>query len=254
MRSRVISSLHVRTGSFFKEKEKDLTFGIVFMQDPIFDNPEDTSPGLNATIVDNALSKHHNSLNAIGSAAYVERTRAQQLLNIQHVLNLALSHNLHADFHLDYDLAPLPADPASGSPSAPLIYALLDQLHALDWTARAPGRTVTIGHATRLTRFAPAQLADLRARVGALPVYFVGLPLSDMYMMGRGARVRGTLDVCALGREYGLNVAMGVNNVVNAFTPQGVPDPLVLVPFGVAVYQDATSDGLRRLVVCNINV
>jgi len=91
-------------------------------------------------------------------------------------------------------------------------------------------------------------------------VHFVALPQSDLYMMGRpepnadgeldvgtGASPRGTLNVPQLIR-LGFNAAIAVNNVGNAFTPQGAPDPLALCPLGVAVYQDGTVDGCRILL------
>ncbi|KAL5501671.1 hypothetical protein ACEPAH_8931 [Sanghuangporus vaninii] len=220
----------------------------LFMQDPIFDNDTDDTPGSNAFLASQAAERYTSSLGAIGSAPYVERTRKQQRANIRFVLDLAVKYNLHADFHIDYDLSPLPADP--NSDTAPLIYYLLDVLHEIRWTERMPGRTIVLGHATRLTLFSPAQLSDLRERISSLPVYFVGLPQSDVYMMGRASEQqrRGTLNVCKLGREYDLRVAMSVNNVGNAFTPQGTPDPMGLCPLGVAVYQDGTLDGCGRLL------
>ncbi|KAL5519955.1 hypothetical protein ACEPAG_1615 [Sanghuangporus baumii] len=219
----------------------------LFMQDPIFDNDTDDTPGTNVLLASQAAERYASSLGSIGSAPYVERTREQQRANIRFVLDLAMKYNLHADFHIDYDLSPLPADP--NSDKAPLIYYLLDVLHEIRWTERMPGRTIVLGHATRLTLFSSAELSDLRSRIGSLPVYFVGLPQSDVYMMGRDSgQRRGTLNVCKLGREYDLPVAMSVNNVGNAFTPQGTPDPLGLCPIGVAVYQDGTLDGCRRLL------
>ncbi|KAI5119204.1 hypothetical protein M0805_004459 [Coniferiporia weirii] len=235
-------------------KLKDAWSGIcdihiaMFMQDPIFDGPEELLPGTNASVFTEALQRVPLPT-AVGSAPYVERTRAQQLANICFILTLAIQHDLHADFHLDYDLTPLPE--SADSDSAPLIYYLLAQLHELRWAERMPGRTVVVGHATRLTLFSAAQLRDLRARIGDLPVFFVGLPQSDVYMMGRGCAAlppRGTLDVRRLRAEYGLRVAMAVNNVGNAFTPQGAPDPLGLCMLGVALYQDGTATGCRHLV------
>ena len=86
---------------------------------------------------------------------------------------------------------------------------------------------------------------------GELPVTLVGLPQSDMYMMGRQVRSppRGTLNVCRLATEHGIEVAMGVNNVQNAFTPQGSVDPLGLCPLGVALFQGATDGDCVRLLV-----
>jgi len=104
------------------------------------------------------------------------------------------------------------------------------------------GKWITIGHATRLSLFSDAELRALKEEVKDLPITFVGLPQSDMYMMGRGdpASPRGTLRVTDLVKKHGLDVAMSVNNIGNAFTPQGSLDPLSLCTLGVAVYQAGT--------------
>ena len=74
-------------------------------------------------------------------------------------------------------------------------------------------------------------------------------------MMGRGlpGQPRATLNVPQLAKKYGVGVAMAVNNVENAFTPQGVIDPLALCPLGVAVFQDGTERGCCTLVVGHVS-
>lgn len=159
------------------------------------------------------------------------------------MLALAHAHALHADFHLDYTLD-------VGVP--PLVWALLAELRArVARGAWAPGRRVCVGHATRLTLFGPAEWARLRDELAGLPVTLVGLPQSDVYMMGRGLEPppRGTLDAVRLQREHGIEVAMAVNNVQNAFTPQGAPDPLALCPLGVALFQAAAPRDCATLLV-----
>ncbi|EJC97920.1 Metallo-dependent hydrolase [Fomitiporia mediterranea MF3/22] len=216
----------------------------LFVQDPIFDKPEDDVPGSNALICNGVLEHYSKSIDAIGSAPYVEQTRAQQQANIEFILDLATQYHLHVDFHIDYDLSPVPAE--TNSDKTPLVYFLISKLHEIHWTERMPDRVITLGHATRLSLFTPDQLFDLRTRIGSLPIHFVGLPQSDLYMMGRDSGERGTLNICKLGREYDLAVAMSVNNVGNAFTPQGTPDPLSLCPLGEAV-----SVGSRQAIGLN---
>jgi hypothetical protein len=56
--------------------------------------------------------------------------------------------------------------------------------------------------------------------------------------------------VTLIEKEYGIKVAMAVNNVDNAFTPQGTLDPLSsLVTFGVAIFQAVTPREIRTLIV-----
>jgi len=75
---------------------------------------------------------------------------------------------------------------------------------------------------------------------------------------GGGQRVRGTLQVPQMIQKYGVNAAMGINNVGNAFTPHGSCDPLSLASLGVGVYQagtNAESDVLFvRLVITLFNL
>ena len=78
-----------------------------FMQEPLFESAAADIMGPNAAIFTNIVIQHASNISAVGSAPYVERTRTQQLANIRFILDLAIQHNLHADFHLDYDLRPL---------------------------------------------------------------------------------------------------------------------------------------------------
>ncbi|KAF8194170.1 Metallo-dependent hydrolase [Pholiota molesta] len=161
----------------------------IFAQEPLFNSKDDQMP---------------------------EPTIEQAKKNINLVFDIADTHGLDlVDFHLDYNL-----DPSS----PPLIYEVIAEAKPSSSNgnriltsapAKRPCPRITIGHATQL------------------PVTFVGLPQSDMYMQGRtftdaplGAP-RGTLRVPYIAQNYGIEVAMSVNNVDNAFTPQGV---LILFP------------------------
>jgi len=181
---------------------------------------------------------------AVGSAPYVEPSIAQAKRNINLILDTAYENRLHADFHLDYNLDPT---------AEPLIWYLLEQLRDRVKSGRwADGAHVCVGHATRLSLFSAEEWTRFRTAVegDSLPITLVGLPPSDMYMMGRGqpGPPRATLNVPRLAREHGVKVGMAVNNVENAFTPQGTIDPLALCPMGVAVFQDGTKRGCQTLV------
>ncbi|KAI0648013.1 Metallo-dependent hydrolase [Trametes meyenii] len=214
----------------------------VFAQDPFFASPVDERPGLNYALLQAAA--HRPGVEAIGSAPYVEPTIAHAKRNIDYIFELALEVGLHVDFHLDYNLEPA---------SEPLIWHVLDQLRERIQQGRwRTGAHVCIGHATRLTLFSPEEWARLRVALidERLPVTLVGLPPSDLYMMGRHLEhaPRSTLNVPRLAAEQGLRVAMAVNNVENAFTPQGPVDPLSLCPLGVAVFQAGTKKDCRALL------
>ncbi len=77
------------------------------MQDSLFDSEHDGNFGENANILMSVLNdyvSHSNAITAIGSAPYVERTRKQQLANMEQIISLAQKYDLDVDFHLDYDL------------------------------------------------------------------------------------------------------------------------------------------------------
>lgn len=233
-------------------------------------------PGENYTLLNKAAS--YPGVSVIGSAPYVEPRIEQAKKNINLVFDIADTHGLDlVDFHLDYNL-----DPSS----PPLIYeviaeakrryqykflsaefSIIDNGRTASSSKRNPILTtapakrpcprITIGHATRLQLFSAEEWHVLADAISELPITFVGLPQSDMYMQGRtftdaplGAP-RGTLRVPYIAQNYGIEVAMSVNNVDNAFTPQGSLDPLSLCAFGVGIFQAATPDDIRTLAVCS---
>jgi hypothetical protein len=222
----------------------------VFAQEPLFDAPGDMKPGLNFTLLQQAIKR--NTITVLGSAPYVEHTIEQAKMNIGLIMEAGRSWGHHVDFHLDYNLDPC---------SEPLIYEVISQArkNRAQWRIVGPQdrqRRITISHATRLQLLSPAQWRDLSASIGDLPITLVGLPQSDMYMQGRGDQdlplgpPRSTLRVPCILNNYGLEIAMGVNNIENAFTPQGSLDPLSLCTFGVAIFQSATPADIRTLIVC----
>lgn len=184
-------------------------------------------------------------LEVVGSAPYVEADIPHALLNIRFLFDIACERGLHLDFHLDYNL---------DVSIEPLIWFVLDELKARmknnTWKST---QHLCIGHATRLTLWDTSQWEKFTQTVNeaGLPVTLVGLPQSDMYMMGRNmsSLPRSTLNVPRLAREHDLRLAMAVNNVGNAFTPQGPPDPLALCPLAVALFQAGTKEDCLRLIV-----
>ncbi|KZS92907.1 Metallo-dependent hydrolase [Sistotremastrum niveocremeum HHB9708] len=211
----------------------------VFAQDPFWKS-DDVNQSANLTYLRESCLRTPE-ITSIGSAPYVENSPEKSLRNIQAVVDLALQHNLHLDFHLDYNLS---------ESNEPMIFDVISELNRVQWSQRMPTKHITIGHATRLTLLDDGQLRELRLAISTLPISFVGLPQSDVYIMGRGdsRAPRGMLNVPILKREYDLDVAIAVNNVGNAFTPQGEPDPLSLCPLGVALYQASTPADCHSLL------
>lgn len=182
-------------------------------------------------------------VSAIGSAPYVDKN---QKANVDFVMDLASEHDLLLDFHLDYNLEPEDDDKVVNNDddsSKALIWYVLEKAKQRGWTS-----PIALGHCTRICTFTTEKIQQLATEAASLDVTFIGLPPSDLYMMGRKAeslQPRGTLPLGIL-QDHGLQTALAVNNVANAFTPQGDADPLSLLPLGIALYQDATPMGLER--------
>ncbi|KAK2806138.1 hypothetical protein FQN51_008092 [Onygenales sp. PD_10] len=249
---------------------------VCFAQEGVFSGPHGRARGDgdgegegNRGLIERVLADHatgpdgDGGIDVLGTTPYVESDSDDDdspayRQNIDWAITTALNHNLHLDFHLDYNLDP--SRPASA-------WYVLRALVRAGWTRSMSSKKVMLGHCTRLTLFDDAQWRALARYIGAnnLPVYFVGLPTSDLYMAAqpsssqsqsqspsqlRYLQPRGTLPVPQLIRVYGLRATLGVNNVGNAFTPWGSLDPLALASLGVGVYQAGTVADAELLYEC----
>ncbi|KAA6414969.1 MAG: hypothetical protein FRX48_01720 [Lasallia pustulata] len=214
----------------------------VFAQEQVFSTGE-----RNRELMEEAVKME--AVEAVGSAPYVEADQDKMKQNVEWIVEMALRGGKHLDLHLDYNL-----DEAQ----EPLTWFVIGVLKR-GWTRRsAPGKTIVLGHCTRLTLFGKEEWKRLKIEIGELPLHFVGLPTSDTFMMGRpgdgdygcGQRVRGTLQIPRMIREYRLSATIGVNNVGNAFTPQGSCDPLNVASLGVGLYQAGTQRDAEVLYEC----
>lgn len=175
----------------------------------------------------------------VGSTPYVEDDGEREGANLRWISDLAIEHgkmlDLHMDYHVDVEWQPL-------------VWDALEVLREADWDGRR-GKGVCMGHCTRLTLFVESEWTRLREEIGSMPVSFVGLPTSDLYMMRTEDGRRGTLNVPDMIEKYGLQAAVAVNNVGNAFTPQGSSDPLSVASLGVGLYQAGTKKDADVLYV-----
>jgi cytosine/adenosine deaminase-related metal-dependent hydrolase len=220
----------------------------VFAQDPVV-SYEDKGEAMK-TLLEIAVNR--TEVEVFGTTPYVEENGDfdKQIQNIEYAIKTAMKYQKHLDFHMDYNL-----DPNKES----LVTPTLQLLHVFNWPSESGSqtyRTIVFGHCTRLTLFDGKEWQELAERSGALPISFVGLPTSDMFMMGRPTneqegshRTRGTLQILPMIRKYGLNVAIGINNVGNAFTPQGSLDPLSLASLGVGLYQASNKADVELMLV-----
>ena len=198
------------------------------------------------------------AIEVLGTTPYVEQSREAAVKNVEWAVGTALKYGLHLDFHLDYNLD------ESKTPGELMVWEVLRVLVESKWPK---GRTVVLGHCAALTLLpheGAYSLTSLARKIkdSGLPVYFVGLPTSDLYMMGRPPerggeqeqsedrplhRPRGTLNILSLAKDYGLKGCVGVNNVGNAFTPFGSGDPLELAGWCVGIYQGGGEGDAERL-------
>ncbi|KAI4143086.1 MAG: hypothetical protein LQ341_003020 [Variospora aurantia] len=204
-----------------------------FAQDPLFSG-EDAVEG--RRLMEEALGR--DGVDVVGTTPYVEASEDLMRKNVDWAIEMAMKYGEHLDLHLDYHL---------DANKEPMVYYVIDALHGRQWMRENRAKKIVLGHCTRLTLFTKDQWHNLRTRIGDLPVSFIGLPMSDLFMMGKpsddrggGERVRGTLQIPQMIQQYGFEGAIGINNVGNAFTPHGSCDPLAIASMGVGVYHAGT--------------
>ncbi|KAI1804594.1 Metallo-dependent hydrolase [Daldinia bambusicola] len=224
----------------------------VFAQDPLFSGKHGEA---NRSVIASLLKDHATSIQALGTTPYVEESRQKSLQNIEWAIDTAVKYGVHLDFHLDYNLSrPSPSN-------QPLTFSVIELLQKQNWLGLADkSKTIVLGHCTQLTTLSNSDLEQLAETIvrSRLPIHFVGLPTSDIFMMGRPspstdtpqARLRGTLQVPSMIKDFGMSACISVNNVGNAFTPFGTGDPLQLASWGVGIYQSGTLGDALMLYGC----
>ncbi|KAG5763334.1 hypothetical protein H9Q72_008557 [Fusarium xylarioides] len=221
-----------------------------FAQDPIFSTEKGEA---NRGMFEKALEQFGSEIQVIGSTPYVESDLEAQNRNIQWATETALKHGKHLDFHIEFNLK------GDGTHMSVFDH-IIEELVRFKWPTYPGAPTVVFGHATRLTRAThddPVRLSET-LRKTKLPIHFVGLPTSDLYMMGRHdsdaseqseplSRPCGAIMVPKLIKDYGINACLSVNNVGNPFTPHGDGDPLKIANLGVGLFHAGTVDDAKIL-------
>ncbi|KAF5245985.1 hypothetical protein FANTH_7075 [Fusarium anthophilum] len=221
-----------------------------FAQDPIFSTDKGEA---NRAMFDKALEQFGSDIDVIGTTPYVESDLEAQNQNIRWAIETALKHGKHLDFHIEFNLK-------SDGTHMSVFNHVIEELERLKWPTDPGAPTVVFGHATRLTLATHDDLVRLseKLRETKLPIHFVGLPTSDLYMMGRHSsdasgqsvplsRPCGTIMVPKLIKDYGINACLSVNNVGNPFTPHGDSDPLKIASLGVGLFHAGTVDDAKIL-------
>lgn len=245
-----VSTTCLEASRILKQKWKDVCEiqVVCFAQDPIFSGGGGVGEQ-NRRLMEEGVQVEH--VDVIGSTPYVEADGDAARRNIDWTVETAWRLGKHVDFHLDYNL---------DRGKEALVWYVLRKLKEVGWSARSTAKRVMLGHCTRLTLFDGHEWDRLASEIHDhdLPVSFVGLPTSDLYMAAAPAagssapqeKQRGTIHVPEMIRKYGLDAVVGVNNVGNAFTPWGSPDPLSLACLGVGIYQVGTQADAELLYEC----
>jgi cytosine/adenosine deaminase-related metal-dependent hydrolase len=171
---------------------------VVFAQDPLLYPADSSKQQRMHDLFEKACQLTHEDT-VLGSTPYVQGTYEEQRGNIRLLFDLADRHNRNVDFHLDYNL---------DEETRPLVWYVLEEAHRRRWK-----RSITIGHATRLSLFDGREWDRLAEQCRELRVAFIALPPSDLYMQGRLApyriKSRATLPLFELEKR-GLTCALAV--------------------------------------------
>lgn len=207
-----------------------------FAQLPIFsgdDNGEEVRRSMQE-------ASRKDGVDVLGSTPYVEDEESKERKKVEWLIDLALESGKLLDFHLDYHL---------DESKKACAWDVLDAVKAKNWLTKG-GKNITLGNCTRLTHFTYAEWTQLKEVIADLPISFVGLPTSDLFMMRTEQRYRGSLHVPDMIQKHKLQAAIAVNNIGNAFTPQGNCDPLAIASLGVGLYSAGTKADTELLYEC----
>lgn len=155
--------------------------------------------------------------------------------HIDFVFRLADRFGVPADFHADF----------SDNPEDRTILTIADRTIAYGMQGH-----VAAGHVTSLGSMKYDDACRAAERVAEAGISVMSLPATDLFINGRGdpEKQRRGLTPVRLLQDRGVNVAVGVNNVRNAFTPFGKADPLeVAWLLAVTSYMGGKED-MERLI------
>lgn len=139
----------------------------------------------------------------VGGCPHLEPSPAA---SIEHLLQVATEHGVGIDLHCDENL-----DPASSD--------LRLLVEAVDAGFDLP---VTASHCVSLGQLDETSQQQIAESVAATNITIVGLPLTNLYLQGRGVRPmpRG-LAPLALLQSVGVRVLIGTDNLQDPFNPIG---------------------------------
>ncbi|MGS2743516.1 amidohydrolase family protein [Halomonas sp. LS-001] len=168
----------------------------VFPQEGLLNNP-----GTEALLCQ-ALE---NGASVLGGCPYMDTDPEGQ---IRRLFELAEHYDCDLDLHLDFDL----------EPQGMTVPEVIRCTHQHAWQHR-----VTIGHVTKLSALAPAELERMALALADAGVHVTALPSTDLFLNGRDVThnvPRGVAPLPTL-HAHGVTCSLSTNNVGNPFTPFG---------------------------------
>ncbi|WOV83781.1 amidohydrolase family protein [Sporosarcina jeotgali] len=174
----------------------------------------------------------------VGGCPYNEKTLEDSIRHLELVFDLAITHNLPLDLHVDF--ADHTEDPR---------YLLTERICDMTVERAMQGR-VTLGHVTTLGSLEPEEASALFKKIAEAGITIMPLPATDVYLNGRkdGKNVRRGMAPVLQMLEHGVNVAFASNNIRNAFTPFGNAN-LLLIGYLLAETQFMGSADQQRTVL-----
>ncbi|WP_336772490.1 amidohydrolase family protein [Paenibacillus sp. MMO-58] len=155
--------------------------------------------------------------------------------HLKFVFELAGKYNKPLDFHADF----------SDKPEDLAIVQIAKRTMQYGLQGR-----VSAGHVTSLGSLARVEAEAAAELLSEAGIHIITLPATDLYINGRGdeEKPRRGLTPVKLLQEKGVNVAIGMNNVQNPFTPFGKADPLETAwLLAVTAYLGGERDASRLL-------
>lgn len=168
----------------------------------------------------------------VGGCPYND-TDASEHITI--VFRLAREFGVDADFHVDF----------FDEPEHLHIREIARETVRLGWQGR-----VAVGHLTELAALPVAEQQRVIAEIRGAGIGVISLPLTDLYLMGRGDELNVRRGLTPIRRllAAGVPVALASNNIRNPFTPVGTADLAhVLFVAAVAAHM-GTPAGMRQLL------
>lgn len=156
------------TGLRLKEEFKNccLIQLYVFAQEPILSKGRNCPEGMK--LLEEALAR--DEVDVLGTSPYAEENDDRMRANVDWAILTALKYAKHLDLHHDENF---------DQQKRLMTEHVIEVAKARSWPEGV------LGHCTRLTLFKAEEWHSLRISIADFPVFFIGLPTSDLYSASR---------------------------------------------------------------------